>query len=213
MEATFSHIYSQKLWKTFPWDPLSGSGSKVSSTEPYRNFLSEFIRRNEIKSVLDFGCGDWTFSSYIPWQTLGVQYLGVDVYGPLIQQNREKYGASNITFIHADLTQSQNPLPYADVWIMKDVLQHWPNDQIIVFLQRMIDSRCFKFLLITNSSHEGNNRDTSLGGFRPLNPMCEPLVSFSPHIILTFGGKTTAIISAKDMTWTYPYHCNIQTTP
>lgn len=212
MEAIFTNIYTRKLWKTFPWDPLSGSGSKLSTTEPYRNFLIEFIRRNSVKSVVDFGCGDWTFSSYIPWQSLEVQYLGIDVYAPLLQQNAEKYGSPNIHFMHADLTLSSNPLPYADVWIIKDVFQHWPNAQIRSFLQQMTEARCFKFVLLTNSSTEGKNRDIALGSFRPLNPQEDPLVSFSPHILLTFGGKNTSILSAPGANWNFPYYCEAKTT-
>jgi len=37
-------------------------------TGPYRTSLEDFIRANGVRSVLDYGCGDWQFSRLIDWQ-------------------------------------------------------------------------------------------------------------------------------------------------
>ncbi|HAQ05822.1 TPA: SAM-dependent methyltransferase, partial [Candidatus Azambacteria bacterium] len=57
MQNVFTDIYTKRFWFGG-----SGSGSLVENTVSYRNFLETFISDNEIKTVLDFGCGDWQFS-------------------------------------------------------------------------------------------------------------------------------------------------------
>jgi SAM-dependent methyltransferase len=200
-QKAFTQIYDRATWKLFPWDPLSGSGSKMATTEPYRKLLIEFIKQSKAQTIVDFGCGDWTFSQHIPWQELGVSYLGIDVYAPLIQQHQKTHARDNINFVAKDFTNNIDPLPYGDLWILKDVLQHWPNCDIVAFLKRMVDDRCFKYILLTNCSTIKPNLNIPVGGFRPLNHNEEPLSLFRPQSILEFNGKTTCLIIAKNHPW------------
>ena len=68
----FDFIYSSNEWSIG-----SGFGSLPQTTETYRGFLQEFLARNDVRSVIDAGCGDWQFSRLIDWT--GIDYLGIDV--------------------------------------------------------------------------------------------------------------------------------------
>jgi hypothetical protein len=68
-------------------------------------------------------------------------------------------------------------LPEAKLYIVKDVLQHWPIREIRFFLSRM-KGRC---MLITNTIGQPQrpqcartNSDIGVGGFRPLDLALEP---------------------------------------
>jgi len=52
-------------YETDAWIGGSGIGSHAVNTQGYVRFLQRFIRANGVKSVVDFGCGDWQFSRAI----------------------------------------------------------------------------------------------------------------------------------------------------
>jgi len=60
----FSQIYRSNVWGRG-----SGVGSQPENNGEYMLFLSNFIRNNGIRTVVDFGCGDWQFSKFINWGT------------------------------------------------------------------------------------------------------------------------------------------------
>ena len=47
------------------WGGHSGAGSLPFWTIGYRAMLENFIAMNEIKSIVDLGCGDWQFSKFM----------------------------------------------------------------------------------------------------------------------------------------------------
>ncbi len=51
--SIFDEIYNKNIWGFG-----SGHGSLPSVTKGYRKFLENFIKDNNIKSVVDYGCGD-----------------------------------------------------------------------------------------------------------------------------------------------------------
>ena len=59
--AVFSQIYKSRGWGS---TSLSGSGSTPRNTILFRNFLNDFFKMYNIKSVFDAGCGHWPSS----WQ-------------------------------------------------------------------------------------------------------------------------------------------------
>lgn len=162
----FTQIYHHNVWQYG-----SGEGSLPQHTAPYRRFLQRFLREKGIRSVVDLGCGDWQTARLIDWD--GIDYLGIDVVAPLIEQNRRLYGRENIRFLAADITTCE--LPQADLGLIKDVFQHWPNQLILDFWPRL---RCFRYALITNCilpiTGETVNADIQPGEFRPLDLNAAP---------------------------------------
>jgi len=156
----FEDIYARNLWGFG-----SGHGSLPAVTKGYRKYLQEFMKLNNIKSVVDYGCGDWQFSRYIDWS--GITYTGVETVADLVATNNRLFGASNIKFITSPKDPSK--LPKADLLIVKDVLQHLSREDIMKFITHALPK--YKFALITNNVVPDSilNMDITTGEFRPLD--------------------------------------------
>lgn len=138
-----------KIYRTNEWDPhvKSGIGSAPSRTGRYREILERTVRSLPVASVVDVGCGDWSFSRSIDWT--GLEYTGVDVVPELIERLSTEHARPGVSFRCGDAIAGD--VPEADMLIAKDVLQHWPNDGISRFLQNSLPR--FKFALLTNDYH------------------------------------------------------------
>jgi SAM-dependent methyltransferase len=163
-EKVFTDIYKNCGWGANEEGVgFSGAGSTLLNTADYVVFLEEFMRINQIKTVVDAGCGDWTFSKEVNWGD--VKYLGIDVVKSVIDEDIQKYGSDNIQFECLDILRFE--LPSADLLICKDVLMHLSNRDIIFFLK---STKKFKHCLFTNNlGQENQNKDIERGQFRPLD--------------------------------------------
>lgn len=166
------------------WGGGSGAGSNPHYVLPYRQFLENFLYLNNIRTVVDIGCGDWAFSRFLNLE--GVHYRGFDVVESVVQKNRDRFGSASVRFdiMPADLRQ----VPRADLLIMKDVLQHLPNHDIFRHRAELFDRypRC----LITNSYRKldsGSNVDIyEYGSFRCLD-LNGPPYMFGGTYVLEFS--------------------------
>lgn len=165
-EKVFTEIYDNGSWKNEESQVASGQGSTVENTKIYRFFLQEFLKENDIHSVVDIGCGDWEFSRHINWT--GIQYTGIDIVKNVIAQNQVRFPAANIRFIHGDGVNMD--LPAADLLIIKDVLTHLPNDMIPKVFSQF---KKFKHCLITHNvdlqTLTSPNVDIPVGEFREMD--------------------------------------------
>jgi Methyltransferase domain len=172
VETVFTQIYNEGKWgKNANGHGCSGSGSSLENTVTYRAYLQYFLKKYNIRSVIDVGCGDWTSSSAINWGS--IRYIGYDVVKSVIENNREQYGTPLISFVHDNGIKSN--LPKADLLICKEVLQHLPNSDIKQFLTQL---NKFKYCLITNdvnpTTFTSNNRDAPYGHYRPIDLTAPP---------------------------------------
>jgi SAM-dependent methyltransferase len=187
MEAKFSDIYQHRGWYKG-----SGSGSLPENTVAYRNLLSNLIIQDDIKTVVDLGCGDWQFSKLLNWGT--VKYTGVDVVPSVIEKNSKLYGdKNNVTFVLSDIFDFEIP-PGTDLVIIKDVLQHWSNEHIQSFLR---SSNNWRYMLATNTIEsyditdpdnpvllaEEINHDINLGDVRPIDLALPPFSQKAVEIL------------------------------
>ena len=85
-----------------------------------------------------------------------------------MKKNREKFSSQNVAF--QILNPVIDPLPNADLVIIKDVLQHIPNSDVQIILDKI---KTCKFAIITND-YTDNNIDTPIGGCRPINILLAP---------------------------------------
>lgn len=169
----FTEIYDKNVWGG------SGGGSTPENTVEYRKLLQKFLKERNIKTVLDWGCGDWAFSRLMDWS--GVHYLGVDVVDSVVMRNKTQYSGANIAFTN---TENFPDDLYYDLVILKDVLQHWSNSEITLFLDDIILWGNFKYILITNTaSQEFDNQDIEPGQTRGLCAKFEPLKKYNPEIL------------------------------
>ena len=142
MESKFTDIYDKKKWGSKNGKGSSGSGSNCSpDTKWYISLLMRHIEETESKSICDMGCGDWEFSKTIDWS--GLHYTGIDCVKSVIDNNRLNYEKDNIKFIHGEA--GDIPKGY-DLVILKDVIQHWTDEQIEESLPQIISNNKYVFL-------------------------------------------------------------------
>jgi SAM-dependent methyltransferase len=171
--VAFEKIYRDADWgKNSGGIGNSGTGSTLEATALYRQYLQDFMKANDIKSVVDAGCGDWEFSQKIDWT--GIDYKGYDIVAKVIEADKAKYGKPNIQFFTGNIVEED--LPPADLLISKHVLQHIPNADVKKFLDKQLKK--YKHVLLTNGVHEilltGNNADIKPGEYRLLELMKPP---------------------------------------
>ena len=145
-EYLFTEIYEKNIWGTAINDEkyFSGGGTVDANVEEYKKLIINFIREYEIKSIFEIGCGDFSIMNPIVNQ-LEVKYLGIDVVKSLIDYLSENYKNEETAFIHMDAVNSK-VLPDADLCIIRQVLQHLNNKDIIEILNK---TRKYKYVIIT----------------------------------------------------------------
>jgi Methyltransferase domain. len=156
----------ETIYKKNEWIYGSGENSLPENTVEYRKFLQKFLKDYEIKSVIDVGCGDWQFSKFIDWS--GINYVGVDIVKSVIIKNKKEYEKENIHFYCKDAVRYT--LSEADLIIIKDVLQHLSNKNVLKILRQL---KKFKYVLLINDFAEYNT-DCRDGRYRALNLNGEP---------------------------------------
>ena len=193
---TFNRIYAEGTWgRDVTGTGTSGTGSTLEITREYRAFVEDFIKTHAITSVVDAGCGDWTFSSAMNWGD--ASYLGVDIASEVIDAVREKHERGKIRFRVGDITDE---LPAADLLISKDVLQHLSNEMVHRFIRNNLKKGKYKWVILTND-RGSKNGDTPNGGYRAIDLASAPFdVRGLVDLPIRFGNETTKVASLLDLT-------------
>lgn len=161
----------QEIYENNDWGYGSGLGSLEVNTRGYRAFLQHFISEKKITTVIDMGCGDWQFSKLIDWG--GVNYQGYDVAPMVVSKNNVEFSKENVSFTLYSGNTAE--LPAADLLIVKDVLQHLPNQMVLDFLPIL---KQYKYVILTNCTNPKNandvNNDIKLGDFRYIDLRIPP---------------------------------------
>lgn len=196
LTETFNRIYSDGVWgRDVSGEGTSGSGSTLEITREYRAYLQDFIRKQRVTSIVDAGCGDWSFSSTIDWGN--TSYLGVDIASDVIEGVRKKHETGKIRFQVGDITEE---LPAADLLISKDVLQHLSNALVQKFIRNNLKRGKYKWVLLTNDRGRGN-ADTVPGGYRAIDLSAPPFdVKGLVDLPITYGREVTKVTSLLDLT-------------
>jgi SAM-dependent methyltransferase len=139
----FGEIYERNAWGGEAGNFSSGSGSAERVNDDYVELVLSLIRRGNVRSIVDLGCGDFKVGARMVES--GVSYIGCDVYPKLIEQNSRKFGRANVTFRVLDIVA--DPLPEGDLCIIRQVFQHLSNDNIVEVLRK---ARIYPLVLITD---------------------------------------------------------------
>ena len=133
----FSKIYNDNIWgkpqnSQSPF--FSGDGShNPNHTKPYLDSVSKFLLSIKGKSkVVDLGCGDFNIGSQL--SKYCDLYIGCDVVPQLIEYNEKTNKSEKVSFKLTDITKDD--LPIGDVVVIRQVLQHLSNEQIIEVLKK-----------------------------------------------------------------------------
>ena len=125
-------------------ESLSGPGSTIKNTSEVRKLIQTFLINNNIKSILDLGCGDWNWFSLLDLRE--TSYLGWDADTDMIVSHLFNYGGDNIEFDVKDIVLE--PYPQSDLIICRDVLFHMPIQMALSVLNK-IKKSC-KYLISTS---------------------------------------------------------------
>ncbi len=201
MEHIFTEIYKKKIWGDNEQDEYqgsSGSGSDVGYNKTnYIPFLKEFIKVNTIKSVIDLGCGDFRCGRLL-YDDLDIKYTGYDTYKDIVQYNTNTCSLPKYTFYHLDFFSKKEQLESADLYILKDVLQHWSLECIYTFLDYIIEQKKFKYLLIINCCISAeDNKDIENGSARPLSCNFFPLKKYNAQYLFQYKTKEVSLIQIE----------------
>ncbi len=179
-KAAFEYIHKHKnVWKGT--ESISGPGSTVQATTTLRCLFPAIIQGLDIHTLLDAGCGDLNWIKDIPLYV--DSYSGVDIVSDVIEKNKAKYSADRLSFFCLDITKDQ--LPYADLILCRDCLQHLSYKDIKAAINNFKTSRS-TYLLTTNYFNlKENKQDIVNGNFHIINLMKEPF-NF-PDPIISFN--------------------------
>ena len=182
----FTQIYERNIWGCG-----SGSGSRIMNTTKYNEIIIDFIKENKIKTITDLGCGDWQ-STYLIHDSLmcdhyDFDYLGIDCVNSLIENNKKMHPDYN--FIHSDFFSKKEEIRDSELYIIKDVIQHWKLDRIYNFLDYLTENKNFKYIIITNSgdqSFDNQDKINDFGSARPLHSRFLPLKKYKAVTLLDY---------------------------
>lgn len=163
----FTETFEKRYWRSA--ESASGAGSELRQTETLRRDLPDFLKKWEVRTVLDLPCGDFNWMQKVDLQ--GIEYIGADIVEPLVFQNREKFSTPNRRFECLDLCL--DPLPRADLVLVRDCFVHLNFEKIEMALANLRRSGS-RFLLTTSFPKLTKNENIQTGYWRPLNLEIEP---------------------------------------
>lgn len=176
IEENFTLKYNNNLW--LDDESMSGPGSKLSVNKTLINLIEEFIKNNNIKSIIDCGCGDFNWMQKLNINLLDF-YIGIDIVEPLIINNNLKYSNDKIKFIKSDIITDN--IPCGDIIICKDCLFHLSFDHALKVIKNIKNSNS-KFLIST-TFYDFDNIDISTGDWRPINLESYPFLLGNPILL------------------------------
>ena len=173
MEHVFTNIYEKQIWgnnQNPEYSGSSGSGSVLcNNKDTYIPFLKKFIVNNNIKTIVDLGCGDFMCGKLI-YDDLDILYTGYDAYKKVIDYNSKNNPLPKYSFIHSDFFKDKESIKKGELIILKDVLMHWSLDDIHTFLDYLIESKKCKYILLCNCcDQKKDNPNIKTGEWRQLS--------------------------------------------
>lgn len=131
----------------------SGAGSYSRLAAYKAEVLNEFVTRNAIVSVIEFGVGDGAQLSLANYP----QYTGVDVSRTVVQATRQKFAANPaVRILH---TSEIDDRYRADLALSLDVIYHLVEDSAFDIYMRQLFAAANKCVIIYASNFESDWRD------------------------------------------------------
>jgi hypothetical protein len=201
MEEVFTAVYERNEWgnnNNPHYNGSSGTGSTINyNKDSYVPFLKKFIIDNNIKNVVDLGCGDFICGKLI-YDDLDILYTGYDAYKKVIDYNSKQHSLPKYSFINLDFCNNKENIINGEVCILKDVIQHWSLNNIYEFLDYLVESKKFKYILICNCCNQKqDNTDIKNGSFRELSCEYLPLKKYNAIKLYNYDSKQVSVIEVK----------------
>jgi SAM-dependent methyltransferase len=143
LKETFTLVYTENYWGGSAGEFKSGSGSGQKYAADYSQHINAFVDTHAVRAIVDLGCGDFQIGRLLARP--GLQYIGIDIVEPLIEENQRRYAGPNVQFACLDITREQ--LPTGDLCLIRQVLQHLSNAEIQAVLE---NCRHYKYVIVTD---------------------------------------------------------------
>lgn len=171
----FTEIYKRKLWGL-----NSGAGTALAESRLYIDVVNRLVKINNWKTAIDVGTGDGVVSSYLEFDKI----KGYDCVESWVNKNNSKYGGThelhgkNVdrNYYLLDIIGNYDIIDSGDVLLCKDVLHHWPTENIEKWLDSLILSKKWKAIVLCQDRNQIHDKqDCHLGGYRALSYLMYPL--------------------------------------
>lgn len=156
----FDEIYHKQKWGSKGGDKFySGEGSHDTGlVENYIELVRDIKEEFNLSIACDLGAGDFNVGrKLVPFFD---SYTACDVVKELIEQNKTIYGGI-ATFCELDICSGE--LPVAEIYFVRQVLQHLDNESIRLFIEN-ISQQQGTLLMITEevSCHVNAQKNVDL---------------------------------------------------
>jgi hypothetical protein len=199
MEPIFTHIYETNQWgqdEHTEYKGSSGEGSEIHyNQDTYVPFLKTFIRQLDIRSVTDLGCGNFKCGPLI-YDDLSIDYLGYDTYEKIVNANKSRY--PGYAFTHLDFYTDRYAIRSSDLCILKDVIQHWKMEEIYSFLDYLVETKKFKYILLCNCCDQSTDHPENERRCTSLSIDLFPLKKYNPVKLYNYHSKEVSVIDLTD---------------
>lgn len=143
-KAVMEQIYDKQFWGGKAFDFYSGEGSHdLKIITSYIESVIGFLESHHSKlTICDLGCGDFNIGRHFVAHTKN--YKAIDIVESLIERNKKRFEADHLEFLCLDI--SKDNLPIADCIILRQVLQHLSNEEIIQIVEKL---NAYKYIILT----------------------------------------------------------------
>ena len=149
--TTFSEEYWESRYKS---GGNSGAGSYGRLADFKANTVNEFVKKNKIKSVIEFGAGDGNQLSLYRFK----EYLGFDVSSSVIEKLRAKFQRDqNKSFLPVIEYSGQK----AELALSIDVIFHLVEDEVFASYMRRLFLAAEKHVIIYSSNQKTQEKITA----------------------------------------------------
>jgi hypothetical protein len=199
MEQHFTFQYESKHWgddNNIEYNGSSGEGSEIDyNKNTYIPFLKKFITENNIKNIVDLGCGNFKIGKLL-YDDLDVLYKGYDTYKKVIDYNSKQYQLPKYSFTYLDFYNNKESIIKGDLCILKDVIQHWSLNNIYTFLDYLVENKLFKYILICNCCYQLNDYTYNYDLFDIGGLSCNylPLRKYNIKKLYNYNTKEVSVI-------------------
>jgi len=144
-KQAMQQVYEKQLWGAMKTPFYSGEGShNTTIVSPYIEVVKIFLQQLKTPPVIcDLGCGDFNIGKKLLSNC--DNYIGVDIVPELVEHLNRKYAIKNTNFLCRDI--AKDPLPQAEVALVRQVLQHLSNIEISTILKKLPQ---YKYVIITD---------------------------------------------------------------
>lgn len=176
----FSNIYKHHFWGN---EHPNGIGSTENNTQNDIAALQFILQKYKIQSILDCGCGTFSWFRHVLKNFPYIKYTGIDIVPDQIRNNQK--ANPEYTFFSLDVCTENLPYP-SDLIFSKEMTQHLKEKSTIEFLKNCRSKA--KYIMLTSFDIQrnsdsllftnGNLPDLDKGAYREQNFLLPPYNEF-----------------------------------